>query len=137
MPSDDFERWIDVAEWTNIPFILALGIRDDGRTERRDDLKLQFYFIHNPTYKSDISHNPTKDSDDDAQGIIFCRNPPPYTLARVKEQPLSFFNHRISLLRSAKNVDLEPLSLSTPEIVETSTTKGKDGRYVRFGLFPK
>lgn len=90
----------------------------------------------NPTYNSDISHKPTEDSDDDAQDIIFCRNPPPYTVARVEERPREFFTSGISSLQSAKNIDLEPLSHSTPEIVETSTTKGKRGKPIRFGLFP-
>lgn len=116
---------------------IYLGIRNsEGWVESRDG-EPQFYFIHNPTYNSDISHKPTEDSDDDAQDIIFCCNPPPYTVARVKERPREFFTSGISFLQSAKNIDLEPLSLSTPEIVETSTTKGKHGRPVRFGLFPK
>ena len=127
---------MDVTEWMNTPFILALGIQDIGKTERQEDGKEQFYFIYNPTYKSDISYTPTKDSDDDAQDIIFCCNPPPYTVARVKKRSKEFLDPRISFLRSAKNISLEPLSHSTPEIVETSTTKGKDGGYVRFGLFP-
>lgn len=132
---------------------MALGIRDDGLTERledswteRRDVSLleyqkgrqgQLYFIHNPTYHSDISHASTEDSDDDDQDIIFYRNPPPYTVARVKEQPKGFLTFYASLNEFATNIDLEPLSLSTPEIVETSIRKGKDGKYVRFGLFPK
>ena len=137
MPYDDFERWIDVAEWTDNPFILALGIRDDGGTEGRDGRIGQFYFIHNPTFKSEITLTETEDPDDDAQDIIFCRKPPPYTVARVKGEPKYFLAHQMSFLQSATNIDLEPLSLSTPEIVETSTTNGEDGRCVRFGLFPK
>ena len=123
-------------EWTDTPFVLALGIRDDGTTECRKDGVEQFYFIHNPTYKSDFSHTPTEDSDDDAQDIIFCRDPPPYTVARVEKLPSKFFAHRISALRYVEDIGLEPLSISTPEIVQTDKTKGKDGRYTRFGLFP-
>jgi hypothetical protein len=135
MPHNDFAEWMeDVVKWTDIPYILALGIRDDGQTERRDDGEEQFYFIHNPTY---IGHTPTEYPDDDAQDIIFCRNPPPYTVARVKERPKMFLDPDISFLRSATNIDLEPLSPSTPEIVETSTTEEKYGKNVRFGLFPK
>lgn len=136
MSSEDFEECMDDTEWMNTPFILALGIRDDGRTERQDDGKEKFYFIHNPAYKCDKSHIPTEDSDDDEDSIL-CRTPPPYTVAWVKRRPVKFFDHRISSLRSVKNIFLEPLSLSTPEIVETSTSKRKDGNYVRYGLFPK
>lgn len=126
---------MDLAEWTDIPFVLALGIKANGVIENRDG-EPQFYFIHNPTSNSATSHKPTEDSDDDAQDIIFCRNPPPYTVARVKERPREFFTSGISSLQSAKHIDLEPLSLSTPEIVETSLTKGKQRRPIRFGLFP-
>lgn len=137
MPSDGFERWMDDANWMNTPFILAIGIREDGRTERREDGKEQFYFIYKPNFESEIGHTPIEDSDDDAQDIIFCHNPPPYTVARVKKRLEEFLNPRMSFLRSTKNISLEPLSHSTPEIVETSTSKRKDGRYVRFGLFPQ
>jgi hypothetical protein len=135
MQDDDFAQWMDVIEWTDIPYILALGIQDNGKAEFRRG-KMQFYFIHNPTQNSDISHTPTEDSDDGAQDIIFCRNPPPFTVARVKEQPKEFLDPQISSLRLAERVDLEPLSLSTPEIVATSTKK-RYGGYVRFGLFPE
>jgi hypothetical protein len=131
MQDDDLTQWMDVIEWTNIPYILALGIQDNGKAEVRRG-KMQFYFIHNPTQNSDIS----EDSDDDAQDIIFCRNPPPFTVARVKELPKEFLGPQISSLRLAERVDLEPLSLSTPEIVATSTKKHHEG-YVRFGLFPE
>jgi hypothetical protein len=126
---------MDVIEWTDIPYILALGIQDKGKAEVRRG-KMQFYFIHNPTQNSDISHTPTEDSDDGAQDIIFRRNPPPFTVALVKEQPKKFLDPQISSLRLAERVDLEPLSLSTPEIVATSTKK-RYGGYVRFGLFPE
>ena len=106
---------MDVAEWTDVPFILALGIRDDRRTDHRKDGKEQFYFIRNPTYKSDISHAPIEDSDDDALDIIFCHDPPPYTVARVKRLPKPFLTYPLSFLRSVTNIDLEPLSHSTPE----------------------
>lgn len=42
MSDNDFERWMDDAEWTKVPIVLALGIRDDGRTDRRKNGKEQF-----------------------------------------------------------------------------------------------
>lgn len=129
MPDDDFAQWMDEVERTKTPFILALRIGESGVSEG------QFYFIHNPAHNSDTSHTPTEDSNDDAQDIILSRNPPPFTVARVRERPKEFLTSGFSHLRSATNIDLEPLSLSTPEIVETSTTKGE--YRTRFGLFPK
>lgn len=51
--------------------------------------------------------------------------PLPYTVARVKKAAEELFKSSNLIV---KNICLEPLSLSTPEIVETSTTQGNDGR---------
>ena len=108
---------------------MALGIQESGVSNR------QFYLIHDLTYNRNISRAPTEDSDDDAKNIILLRNPSPFTVARVKERPKEFLTPGTSHVRSASNTDLEPLSLSTLEIVETVTTKGE--HRTRFGRFPK
>lgn len=69
--------------------------------------------------------------------MILYHKPPPYTVARVKGRSEHFLDPRISLLQKATSVDLEPLSISTPEIVEIYTTNEKKGEYVRVGLFSK
>jgi len=112
---------------------IHLGIRNSRQWQGRSSKGQDAVLIHpQSNSNSDIS----EDSDDGAQDIIFCRNPPPFTVARVKELPKEFLGPQISSLRLAERVDLEPLSLSTPEIVATSTKKHYGG-YVRFGLFPE
>ena len=119
---------MDEIEWTDIPYILTLGVQSNGKTELGNDGKEQYYFIHKSTDDSDVSHTPNENLDDYAQNIFFCRHPPPYTVALVKKQPNGFLVPQIQLLQSAASIGLEPLSLSAPEIVEKFTTEVKKGR---------
>ena len=133
-----YSSWVHEAEWMDTPYILAVGIRKDGRTELWGDEKTgaQFYFIHNTTSNGELCHIPTEDSDDDVGDMILCRKPPPYTVARVKTlSRQAFLDREILLVGHKPKIDLEPLSCSTPEVVETRTTKHEHGERTRFGLF--
>jgi hypothetical protein len=135
---DDAAKWVHEAEWTETPYILAVGVQDDGSTEVRDN-NTQFYFIHNPAHNKALRPIPTEDSDndDDVQDDFFYREPPPFTVARVKERPYQFLYGDISHVLRGKELELEPLSSSTPEIVETTLSERGPKEYVRFGLFPE
>ena len=137
MSDYSFAELMDEIEWQDTPYILALGIQSNGKTDRnvRDSKSAlshneQFYFIQNPTYEG---HTSTEDSDDDVPDIMLCRSPPPFTVARVKELPRIILDCNNPFPQSVTEIELEALSCLPPEIVETGT-KQENGKYIRVGL---
>jgi len=134
---EDAVKCVDEAEWTKTPYILAVGVREDGSTELQDTFmkEAEYYVIHNP------AHNmlPTEDSDDDddTQDDYFYREPPAFTVARVSKKSNRFLSGNVSSVIRAGKLEFEPLSTSTTEIVETTISERAPEEYVRFGLFPE
>jgi hypothetical protein len=132
---EDTVKCVDDAEWTKTPYALAVGVQESGSTQMRNTIRAQYYAIHNP------AHNMlTEDFDegDDTQDDFFYREPPAFTVARVRNQPHNFLSNNISRVIRAGEFEFETLSTSTTEIVETTiSNKRAPKEYVRFGLFPE